>query len=218
MDLIRKIGEVYDRYALPRIVDFAMKRDEATRLRAAYVPKARGVVLEVGIGSGLNLPFYTDAVTQLYGVDPSAELLAMARTRAMSAPFPVELFNQGAEHIPLATASVDTVVVTWSLCSVEDPHAVLAEMRRVLKTDGAVIFVEHGLAPEADVRSWQNRLTPVWRRLAGGCHLNRSIAEMIRDAGFAIADLRTEYVPGPRPMTFMYEGTAHADDSTRNRG
>ena len=104
MDFIRKIGEFYERHALPRLIDCAMKRDEATRLRAAYVPRARGVVLEIGIGSGLNVPFYTREVTRLYGIDPSAELLAMARTRTMSAPFPVELLNQGAEHIPLAAS------------------------------------------------------------------------------------------------------------------
>jgi ubiquinone/menaquinone biosynthesis C-methylase UbiE len=208
---------MYNRHVLPRLIDFAMKRDEATRLRQAYIPKARGVVLEVGIGSGLNLPYYTDAVTRLYGIDPSAELLAMARRRTTAIRFPVDLFHQDAQRVPLPAASVDTVVVTWSLCSIEDPNAALAEMRRVLKPDGAFVFVEHGLAPDAGVRKWQNRLTPAWRRFAGGCHLNRPMAEMIRDAGFAIDDLRTEYVPGPRPMTFMYEGIAHAHDSTRVR-
>jgi ubiquinone/menaquinone biosynthesis C-methylase UbiE len=208
---------MYNRYVLPRLIDFAMKRDEATRLRQAYIPKARGVVLEVGIGSGLNLPYYTDAVARLYGIDQPAELLAMARRRITAIRFPVDLFHQDAQRVPLPAASVDTVVVTWSLCSIEDPIAALAEMRRVLKPDGAFVFVEHGLAPDADVRKWQNRLTPAWRRFAGGCHLNRPMAEMIRDAGFAIDDLRTEYVPGPRPMTFMYEGLAHAHDSTRVR-
>ncbi len=209
---------MYNRYVLPRLIDFAMKRDDATRLREAYIPKAKGVVLEVGIGSGLNLPFYSDAVTRLYGIDPSAELLAMARRRTAAARFPVEFFHQEAERVPLPAASIDTVVVTWSLCSIGNPTAALREMRRVLKPEGAFVFVEHGLAPDADVRKWQNRLTPAWRRFAGGCHLNRPMADMIRDAGFAIDDLRTEYVPGPRPMTFMYEGIAHAHDSTRVRG
>ncbi|RPI53209.1 MAG: class I SAM-dependent methyltransferase [Acidobacteria bacterium] len=209
---------LYDRYVLPHLIEFAMSRDEATRLRRTYIPRARGIVLEIGIGSGLNLPFYTKDVTRLYGVDPSAELLAMARARAASASFPVELLNQSAERLPLAEGSIDTVVVTWSLCSVADPVAALGEIRRVLTPDGTFIFVEHGLAPDAGVQKWQNRLTPAWRRVAGGCRLNRPMAAMIRDAGFTIADLRTEYVPGPRPMTFMYEGTAHADDSTRDRG
>ena len=207
---------LYDRYVLPHLINFAMSSKDVTRLRALQVPKAKGVVLEVGIGSGLNLPFYTDAVTTLYGVDPSRALLAMARPRILSAPFPVELFEHDAERIALADASVDTVVVTWSLCSIAKPDAALREMRRVLKPGGMFIFVEHGLAPDGDVRKWQNRLTPVWKRFTGGCHLNRPIAEMIRGAGLTISDLHTEYVPGPRPMTFMYEGIAHANDSTRD--
>jgi ubiquinone/menaquinone biosynthesis C-methylase UbiE len=207
--------DLYDRVVLPRLIHFAMSRDEVTRLRAACVPRARGVVLEVGIGSGLNVPLYTKDVTHLYGVDPSAPLLAMARARASAAPFPVELLNESAERVPLETASIDTAVVTWALCSIPNPQEALREMRRVLKPGGALIFVEHGLSPDARVRKWQNRLTPAWRRVTGGCHLNRPMDSLIREAGFAIAELRTEYVPGPRPMTFMYEGIAHAHDSTR---
>jgi ubiquinone/menaquinone biosynthesis C-methylase UbiE len=209
---------LYDEHVLPFLIDFAMSRDEATRLRAAYVPRARGDVLELGIGSGLNLPFYTSAVTRLCGIDPSGRLLAMARRRIGSVPFAVELLQQGAERLPFDEASFDTAVTTWSLCSMEDPAAALGEVRRVLKPGGTFIFLEHGLSPDASVRKWQNRLTPLWRRCAGGCHLNRPVAEMIRGAGFVVGDLRTEYSPGPRPMTFMYEGTAHADDSTRHRG
>lgn len=185
-----------------------MTRDDVARLRAAHVPAAHGTVLEVGIGSGLNLPFYTSAVTRLYGVDPSSELLAMAKERAAAAPFPVELVNQDADRIPLADASVDTVVVTWSLCSIVNPSDALREMRRVLKPAGTLIFVEHGLSADTGVRKWQNRLTPWWRRFTGGCHLNRKMDDLVREAGFTIEDLRTEYVPGPRPMTFMYEGRA----------
>jgi ubiquinone/menaquinone biosynthesis C-methylase UbiE len=185
-----------------------MTRGEATRLRAAHVPAARGHVLEVGIGSGLNLPFYTRDVTKLYGIDPSRELLEMAKEKAVAVSFPVELFNQEAERIPLAGASVDTVVVTWSLCSMVNPAAALGEMRRVLKPSGTLIFIEHGLSTDARVGRWQNWLTPVWRRFTGGCHLNRKMDDLVRDAGFTIDELRTEYVPGPRAMTFMYEGRA----------
>lgn len=170
------------------------------------IPRARGSVLEVGIGSGLNLPFYTPAVTRLCGVDPSAELLAMARTNAARAMFPVELRHQPAASICLETESIDTAVVTWTLCSIADPVAALREMRRVLKPGGVLLFVEHGLSPDAGVRAWQNRLTPVWRRLAGGCHLNWKMDDVIRAAGFTIAELQTGYVPGPRPLTYMYEG------------
>lgn len=185
-----------------------MAQDEVTRLRARHVPAAGGVVLEVGVGSGLNLPFYTKAVTRFHGVDRSAELLAMARANAKAAPFPVDLLLHDAAQLPFADAYVDTVVVTWSLCSVANAAGATSEMRRVLKPGGALIFVEHGLSPDAGVRKWQNRLTPAWRQFAGGCHLNRKPDDLLRAAGFIIEALRTEYVPGPRLLTFMYEGRA----------
>lgn len=199
---------LYSHYVLPRLINFAMSREVVAHLRAAHVPAARGVVLEVGIGSGLNLPFYTAEVTRLYGVDPSAELIAMARRMAEGVRFPVELLQQGAERIPLDEGAVDTVVVTWSLCSIDDPLRVLRELRRVLKPGGAFIFVEHGLAPDAGVRKWQNRLTPIWRHMAGGCHLNRKMDDLIREAGFTMTSVEMGYIPGPRVATYMYEGRA----------
>jgi ubiquinone/menaquinone biosynthesis C-methylase UbiE len=198
----------YNRRVLPALINFAMTRSEATRLRAANVSAARGVVVEVGIGSGLNLPFYTGGVTHLVGIDTSAELLALARGKIGSTPFPIELVHGDAERIPRADASVDTVVVTWSLCSIANAPAALADMRRVLKPGGTLIFVEHGLSPDAGVRKWQNLLTPVWRPFTGGCHLNRKMDRLVRDAGFTITELRTGYVPGPSAFTFMYEGVA----------
>jgi ubiquinone/menaquinone biosynthesis C-methylase UbiE len=185
-----------------------MSRDDVARLRAAHVPAAHGTVLEIGIGSGLNLPYYTDAVTRLYGIDPSGELLAMAKRRATAAPFPVDLLKGDADGIPLPSASIDAVVVTWSLCSIANPEGALGEMHRVLKPAGTLIFVEHGLASEADVRKWQNRLTPFWRPFTGGCHLNRKMDDLVRGAGFSIVELTTGYIPGPRPLTFMYQGRA----------
>jgi ubiquinone/menaquinone biosynthesis C-methylase UbiE len=200
--------DVYSRFVLPRVLDYAMKYTELAELRTAVIPDARGVVLEVGIGSGLNLPFYSAAtVTHVYGVDPSAELLAMAQKKIAGLPFPVTLMNESAERIPLGDISVDTVVITWSLCSIPHPVATLLDMRRVLKPDGRLIFIEHGLSPDAGVQSWQNRLTPIWRRLAGGCHLNRKMDELIRSAGFSIARLETRYIPGPRPVSYTYVGT-----------
>jgi ubiquinone/menaquinone biosynthesis C-methylase UbiE len=204
---------LYKRWVLPKLINFAMTRDEATRLRAAHIPAARGVVLEVGIGSGLNLPFYTGAVTHLYGVDTSAELLAIAREKIAAATFPVDLFNCDADRIPLPDGSVDTVVVTWSLCSIANVVEALRDMRRVLKPGGSFIFIEHGLSPEARVRKWQNRVTPLWRVFAGGCHLNRKIDDLVRGAGFNIEHLRTEYAPGPRALAFMYEGRARRTDA-----
>ena len=205
------MARFYAHRVLPWLINCAMRHEQATRLRRANVPPARGVVLEVGVGSGLNLPMYTTAVTRLYGVDPSAELLAMARAKARDVPFPVEFFNQDACRLPLASESVDTVVVTWSLCSIDNPAEALGEMRRVLKPDGTLIFVEHGLSPDAGIRKWQDRLTPLWRRVAGGCHLNRKMDDLVRDAGFTLVDVRTGYVPGPRAFTFMYEGRAIRD-------
>ena len=206
---------MYNRFVLPRLIHFAMSRSEMTRFRAARVPEARGVVLEVGIGSGLNLPFYSPAVTRLYGADRSSELLAMAQPRIASAPFPVWLIRLDADRIPLADASMDTVVLTWSLCSIAGAADALREMRRVLKPDGALLFVEHGLSPDPVVRKWQNRLTPFWRRFTGGCHLNRKMDDLVRDAGFTITDLDTEYVPGPRALAFMYEGRAEVGNEKR---
>jgi ubiquinone/menaquinone biosynthesis C-methylase UbiE len=192
-----------------RLLDFAMRYDKLTELRAKVVPAARGVVLEVGIGSGLNLPFYSaTGVTRLIGIDPSADLLAMARKRVGGVAFPVTLVGQPADRIPLDDRSVDTVVVTWSLCSIQNPVAALEEIRRVLKPDGRFIFIEHGLSPDVRVQSWQNRLTPLWRRIAGGCHLNRKMDDLIRSAGFSIMTLEAHYVPGPRPVTYTYSGVA----------
>jgi ubiquinone/menaquinone biosynthesis C-methylase UbiE len=198
----------YSRHILPHLINFAMTAEEITRFREKVIPSARGVVLEIGIGSGLNLPFYGSAVTKVYGVDPSSELLAMARPKAKRLSFPVELLPQEANGLPLGERSVDTVIVTWSLCSIADPAAALGEVWRVLKPGGALIFVEHGLAPDAGVRKWQNRLTPIWRHVAGGCHLNRKVDDLIREAGFEMMDIRTAYMPGPKVGTYMYEGRA----------
>jgi len=198
---------LYTRYLLPRIIDLTMKNEESARLRAAWVPKARGDVLEVGIGSGLNLEFYSAEVKHVCGVDPSAELQRMARRRLTA--HPLEFFLQSAEQpLPLADASIDTVLVTWSLCSIPDPARALAQMRRVLEPGGCLIFIEHGRSPDPGVAAWQDRLTPFWKHVAGGCHLNRKMDDLITAAGFRIAELKTGYLRGPRPMTFTYQGIA----------
>jgi len=153
---------LYAKYVLPRVIDFAMRNMDAARLRADWVSHARGEVLEVGIGSGLNLPFYSSEVQHLYGVDPSAELERMARTRTVNAPMKVEFLSQSVEEVlPLSDKSIDTVVITWTLCSIADPSRALQQMKRVLKPNGLLIFVEHGLAPEDNVATWQYRLTPM---------------------------------------------------------
>ena len=199
----------YAKHVLPHLLDLAMRNEEQARLRAEWIPRARGDVLEVGIGSGLNLPFYTREVRRIYGVDPSLELQRMARKRAESVPFEVEFFAQSAEaSIPLADSSTDTAVVTWSLCSMANASQALLEMKRILKPEGRLLFLEHGRAPDSNVAAWQDRITPVWRHIAGGCTLNRKMDELIAQAGFRITELITGYMRGPRPMTFMYKGFA----------
>jgi ubiquinone/menaquinone biosynthesis C-methylase UbiE len=185
-----------------------MRNKETARLRADWIPRAGGKVLEVGIGSGLNLPFYSAQVEHVYGVDPSLELQRMAYQRAPG-PLKIDFLSQSAEDaLPLPGASVDTVVLTWTLCSIPHAPAALQRMKRVLKPDGRLIFIEHGRAPDASVVAWQDRLTPFWGRLTGGCHLNRKIDELIEAAGFRIAELKTCYLRGPRPMTYTYQGVA----------
>ncbi len=199
---------IYEDHVLPYIIHLAMNNQRAAEQREKFVPLAEGVVLEVGIGSGLNLPFYAGGVTRLYGLDPSPRLKRMAEKRVRAAPFPVEFIGLSGEDVPLDDGSIDTVLMTWTLCSIPDAAAVLGEMKRVLKPDGRLVFVEHGRAPESSVVAWQDRLTPTWKRFSGGCHLNRRIDELIRGAGFDIARLETCYIKGPRPLTFLYKGLA----------
>ena len=199
---------LYENWILPPILDWIMRQKHLTKYRRAVVAAARGRVLEIGVGSGLNLPLYGKEVELVYGIDPSLKLLAIARRRAVASGVPVELLLGSATAIPLADDTVDTVVMTWTLCSIPDPLAALLEMRRVLKPDGNLCFVEHGLSPEPNIEHWQHRITPAWRRIAGGCHLDRKIDELIRLAGFDLTNLQVEYAPGPRTMSYMYEGCA----------
>jgi ubiquinone/menaquinone biosynthesis C-methylase UbiE len=200
---------LYAKYVLPRIIDLAMRNEETARLRAAWIPLARGEVVEVGIGSGLNLPFYSSDVHRIYGVDPSVELQRIARGRVVASPVEVEFLSQSAEEqLPLADASIDTVVTTWTLCSIANAPKALREMKRVLKASGRLIFLEHGRAVDPGVADWQERITPLWKNITGGCHLNRKIDDLITAAGFRITELKTFYVRGPRPMTYTYQGAA----------
>jgi ubiquinone/menaquinone biosynthesis C-methylase UbiE len=202
---------LYSKYVLPRVIDLACRNKDVSELRKLALPIAAGTVLEVGIGSALNLPYYSPNVTQLYGIEPSPELLRMARRKTERMPFPVTLLNQTADNVPLEDHSVDTVVLTWVLCSIEDSGAVLKEMKRVLKSNGRLIFLEHGLAPEPKVQTWQNRLTPIWKHAFGGCCLNKKIDGLISGAGFAIRELHNCYIPGPKPVTYVYRGFAEPD-------
>jgi|SRR5579885_123981 len=199
---------LYQDHVLPLLIHLSMRQRNLAAYRARAVPAAQGRVLEIGIGSGLNLPYYGTAVEQIIGLDPSPKLLAMAREAARQTAIPLELIENSAEAIPLYNRSIDTIVTTWTMCSIPDVQRALGEMRRVLKPGGRLLFVEHGRSPDPGVCRWQDRLTPIWRRVGGGCHLNRTISELIEDAGFRIEQIETGYMRGPKPMTFMYEGAA----------
>lgn len=200
----------YQDRILPYLVHVAMRQGILTAYRHRLVPAAEGRILEIGVGSGLNLPFYAEQAKHVIGLDPSPKLLSMAHEAMGRAARPVELLEGSAEAIPLEDKSVDTVVTTWTLCSIPDVSRALGEVRRVLKPSGRLLFVEHGRSPEANVSRWQDRLTPLWRRIGGGCHLNRAIGPLIADSGFRIERMETGYMHGPKLMTFMYEGYARS--------
>lgn len=200
---------LYSRYILPRVIHFTCGLKPNMCQREKVVPHARGRVLEVGIGSGLNLPFYDSAnVTKVWGLDPAPEMTRIAEGAARSLPFEVEFTGLPGEEIPLEDGSVDTVVVTYTLCTIPDTTAALRQMSRVLRPGGELLFCEHGAAPDARVRRWQDRLNPLWKRLGGGCNLNRPIPTLIEAGGFRIKCLDAMYIPGWRPASFNYWGTA----------
>lgn len=199
----------YERHILPAALDFACGLPMLAQMRQLVVPQARGRVLEVGIGTGLNMRHYDKTrVSHITGLDPSLQLHPLAQERIAKSGLPVDLIGLSAEKIPLPDASFDTVVITYTLCTIADAHQALLEMRRVLAPTGKLLFCEHGRAPDAGVRRWQDRLQPVWGALAGGCHLGRDIPALLTSAGFSLNNLQTRYLPGPRPFTFHYWGEA----------
>jgi ubiquinone/menaquinone biosynthesis C-methylase UbiE len=185
-----------------------MRGDRLDRYRRSVVTSARGFVLEIGVGSGLNLPLYGPAVARVVGLDPSPELLRLAHNRTTDAVVPVSLLQASAEQLPFVDAAFDVIVMTWTLCSIPNPIAALTEMRRVLRPGGQLLFVEHGLSSEIRTARWQHRLTPYWKRIGGGCHLDRKTDSLIRAAGFGLDEIETGYMKGPKPWTFMYQGSA----------
>lgn len=204
----RKAG-FYRRRVLPRLIDLACGVGAVAAQRGAVVPRARGRVLEIGAGSGRNLPFYeATRIERLWALDPSPWAWALARRRLAASGVDVQFLEASAEAMPLADGSVDTVVLTYTLCTVPDPSATLAEARRVLAPDGCLLFCEHGLAPEPGVRRWQRRLNPLWSRLAGGCRLDRDVPGLMTAAGFAIVELWRGYAFAFRPAGFHYRGVA----------
>ncbi len=210
----RRLGltSLYERHVLPKVLDFTMRQKPIMRQRSKIVPLAEGRVLEIGIGSGLNLGFYDSSKVQaLFGLDPSAELKTLAAQRAEDVGIGVEMLGLSGEEIPAEADSFDTIVMTYTLCTIPRPDIALLEMRRVLKAGGRLLYCEHGLAPDEEVRRWQNRINRGWGKISGGCNLNRRIPDLIGGAGFRLEEPETMYLPGPRPMTFNYWGSAYAD-------
>jgi ubiquinone/menaquinone biosynthesis C-methylase UbiE len=197
----------YQDQIVPLLINLSMRQRSLADYRRRVVPAAEGCVLEIGVGPGLNLPFYSQRARQVIGLEPSPKLIALAR-RAPSAAGGAQFIKGSAEEIPLKDGTIDTVVMTFTLCSIPDASRALGEIRRVLKPGGRLLFAEHGRAPEPNVARWQDRLTPMWKCFAGGCHLNRAVGSLIEAAGFAFDRCETGYMRGPKPLAFMYEGSA----------
>lgn len=198
----------YGTYIVPHLVHLAMRNRRLLPYRERTISAAEGRVLEIGIGSGLNLPLYGGRVKEVIGLEPAPRLISMAHDRSRRVSLPVRFIEGSAETIPLEGSSIDTVVTTWTLCTIPAVAQPIGEMRRVLKPGGQLLFVEHGLALDVGVRKWQDWLTPAWKRIGGGCHLNRSIRTLIEQNGFNITQLETGYMQGPKPMAFLYQGSA----------
>ncbi len=200
---------LWRKHILPRIVDVATGLEATMRQRQRIVPRVRGRVLELGFGSGHNVALMNPTrVERLWALDPAGLGWKLAAERVAAAAFEVEFLEASAEAIPLDDASMDCVLSTYALCTIPDPIAALREVRRVLRPDGELVFCEHGLAADESLRRWQHRLQPIWGRIAGGCHLNRAIPEIVEAGGFAIHDLRQAQLPGPKALTFTIWGTA----------
>lgn len=202
----------YDKYILPKFLDVACGAGPIEKQRQKVVPEAAGRVLEIGIGSGLNLPFYDGSkIEHLWGLEPAEEMRALAKPKADAAPFDVEFLGLKGEEIPLDDNSVDMIVMTYTLCTIPDTQLALEQMRRVLKPGGRMVYSEHGKAPDANVQKWQDRINPFWNKIAGGCNVNRNIAGLMSDAGFQSDDMQTMYLPNtPKFAGFNYWGSAVA--------
>jgi len=200
---------IYDTYVLPHLINCACRGGDMERQRQKVVPQAEGRVLEVGMGPGLNLPFYDrDKVEMVWGIEPSEGMRRKAADRILQSDIEVRWLGLPGEEIPLDDDSADTVVLTYTLCTIPDWERALGQMRRVLKPGGQLLFSEHGEAPDESVRTWQDRIDPVWSRVAGGCHVNRPIPRLIESAGFGIDTIESGYLPGPKIGSYHYWGVA----------
>ena len=199
----------YEERLLPKLTDLACGARPARKQRQKIVPRATGDVLEIGFGSGLNLPYYDRAnVRRVWGLEPSEGMRRLAAKRIDKADLDLELIDLPGEEIPLADASVDTVLVTYTLCTIPEAAPALAGMRRVLKPGGRLLYCEHGKAPDDKVHKWQQRLNPGWRRVAGGCNMHRDIPALLDESGFVIEDDNRMYIPGLKILSYNYWGAA----------
>jgi ubiquinone/menaquinone biosynthesis C-methylase UbiE len=198
----------YGEQVLPRLIELSLRSRELARLRARVTAGLSGEVLEIGFGSGLNVPHYPGELSRVWAVDPAAAGRKLAERRVAACPVPVGYIGLDAQALPLEDASVDHVLSTWTLCTIPDAGQALAEVRRVLRPGGALHFLEHGRAPDRRVARLQNLLTPVQRRVFGGCHINRPIDRLVAGAGLDVTQMQTYYLPGPHALGYMFEGVA----------
>ena len=198
---------LYAKYVLPRLIDLACGQKPMAKLRRQYVPRAKGRVLEIGIGSGHNLAHY-EGVQSIVGLDPAPELTRIARTRAAKAGVDVRILQAPGEEIPAEDGEFDAIVCTWTLCSIPEVDRALGEMRRVLKSGGRLHFIEHGLSPDPRVVRWQRAIEPVWKHIGGGCHLTRKPDALLQGAGFELQEVNAGYLPGPKWAAYMTHGMA----------
>lgn len=202
---------IYSKHILPLCLDKACGIGPITKQRAKVVPLAEGVVLEIGIGSGQNLPHYNPAkVSKIIGVDPDEHIWKRSAARRAACPILVERIGLSGEDIPLESNTVDSVVVTYSLCTIPDPVKALLEMKRIVKPGGKILFSEHGKVPDNKVHKWQNRIDPIWKKIAGGCHTGRDIPSLFRQADLSFESLDEMYIPGPKVLGYNYWGVSRA--------
>ena len=204
------IGSMYNKYVVPKLLDVCCSTKPIKYQRNKIVPHAKGEVLEIGIGSGLNLPYYNKSlVKKVYGLDPSEELNEIALNNASDINLDIDFIISGAEEIKLPSKSIDTVLITYTLCTIAEFKVALKEIKRVLKDDGIMLFCEHGLAPDKNISKWQNRINPLWGKLFGGCNINRNIPHIIQESGLNIKKLEQMYLPStPKIVAYNYWGVA----------
>ncbi len=200
---------LYNKHILPKVVHWACNSKPSYKQRLKIIPKANGIILEIGIGSGLNLPLYNSKlVKNLVAIDPSNEIWELNNIDHKTLDFKFEFIQAFAEDIPIQNNVFDTVVITYALCTIVDSNKALSEIKRVLKPNGKLLFCEHGIAPDEKIVYWQNKINPIWKKVGGGCNLNKDIPKLILENGFKITQLDKMYIPGWKPASFNYWGVA----------